>query len=45
MNEQLIDAVLEQIQLDIQNGDLTAIVELLQFIPEDKLQGFLPEPI
>lgn len=43
MNESLIDKVLIQIQNDLEAGDLTALEELLKFIPEDKLIGFLPE--
>ena len=39
----LTDAVLEKIQEDIANGDLTAIDELLQFIPRENLIGYLPE--
>jgi len=44
MNTQLINRVLDQIQDDIVlNKDLTALEELLQFCPEDKLQAFLPK--
>ena len=39
----LINSVLDQIQKDVHDGDLTAIEELLSFVPEDKLRGFLPE--
>ena len=41
--ETLIDKVLEQIQIDILNEDLTAIAELLSRLPEDVLKGYLPE--
>ena len=44
-NQELIDAVLDQIQNDIQNRDLTAIEHLLSFVPEDALIGFLPEEV
>lgn len=43
MNEQLIDAVIEQILIDIQQGDMTAIVEMLNHVPEQVLQGFLSD--
>lgn len=41
--EKIIDAVLEQIKVDIAEGDLTAIAELLTFTPTTNLIGFLPE--
>ena len=44
-NEGLINAVLEQILIDIQGGDLTAIEELLTNVPEDVLVGFLSDSI
>jgi len=44
MNKQLIDRVLDQIQDDIVlNKDLTALEELLEFCPADKLQAYLPK--
>ena len=43
----LTDQVLEQIQSDIRNNDLTAIEEFLQialmYVPEKYLINFLPE--
>ena len=39
----LIDAVIDQIQEDFYSGDLTALEELLKFIPEENLKGYLPE--
>lgn len=42
-NEKLIDAVVEQIQIDIASKDLTALAELLNYIPTNCLIGFLPE--
>lgn len=48
MNEkkqQLIDAVLEQIKENIAEGDLTAIEELLRFVPLQNLIQFLPEEV
>ena len=40
---EVIDKVLIQIQLDIESRDLTAIEELLTFVPLENLIGFLPE--
>lgn len=39
----LIDAVLEQIRLDVLDEDLTAVEELIQTLPHDRMVGFLPE--
>ena len=39
----LTDRVLEQIQKDIASQDLTAIAELLKFVPVVYLKGYLPE--
>jgi hypothetical protein len=39
----VIDAVIDQIQLDIVNGDLTALEELLKRVPVQVLQSYLPE--
>jgi hypothetical protein len=41
--QELIDSVLDQIEIDVKIGDLTAIEELLQYIPEQYLMGYLPE--
>ena len=41
----IIDYVIDQIELDIQNGDVTALEELLEHIPVEYLQGYLPEVI
>jgi hypothetical protein len=41
----LLDKVLDQLVQDVQAGDLTAIEELLKFIPEENLIAFLPEEI
>ena len=43
MKNVLVDAVLDQIQLDIVNGDLTALEELLLRVPAKVLQAYLPE--
>lgn len=39
----LINKVLEQITTDINNKDLTALAELLEFIPKENLQAYLSE--
>ena len=41
--EELIDAVLTQILKDVHDGDLTAIEELLTFVPIENLIGYIPE--
>jgi hypothetical protein len=41
MNEGLINAAIEQILIDVQRGDLTAIEEMLTHVPEEILVGFL----
>ncbi len=40
---QLIDRVLEQIRIDVELGDVTAIEELLAHLPDELLIGYLPE--
>lgn len=39
----LINYAIEQIARDIQQGDYTAIEELLTYVPEEYLRGFLSE--
>ena len=41
--QKLLDMALEQIRVDVERGDLTAIEELLRNVPEDALVSFLPE--
>jgi len=43
IRQRVIDAVLEQIKADVQNGDLTAVEELIRELPTDILINFLPE--
>ncbi len=43
--DKLVDLVIERIKEDINCGDLTAIDELLRFVPRENLIGFLPEKI
>lgn len=42
-NDKIIEAVIEQIQLDLANGDTSAIFELLSLLPNESLQNYLPE--
>lgn len=39
----LVDRVIKQIEQDVANKDFTAIEELLQFVPQDILEGFISE--
>ena len=39
----IIDYVIEQIKKDVASGDLTAIEELLKFVPIKILKSYLPE--
>jgi hypothetical protein len=41
--QELVDRVIEKIKEDIVDGDLTAVDELLKFIPTKNLIAFLPE--
>jgi len=40
---ELISLALHQIMVDVDNGDFTAIAELLESVPKAKLEGFLSE--
>ena len=42
-NLKLTDRVLDQIQKDIASQNLSAIAELLTFVPVENLRGYLPE--
>ena len=43
LNQVLLDRVVKRIELDLEQGDVSAVEELLQFIPRKNLIGFLPE--
>ena len=43
LDNNLIDAVIEGMKNDIDNGDVTAIQALLSFCPVNNLIQFLPE--
>ena len=42
-DQELVDKVIEEIKRDIENGDVTALDELLKFVPIEYLKGYLPE--
>lgn len=42
-SEELVDAVLSEMKKDIASGDLTALDELIRYIPVNYLMGYLPE--
>lgn len=42
-DQKLIDYAIAQIVRDIQQGDYTAIEELLTYVPEQYLKGFLSD--
>jgi hypothetical protein len=39
----LIERVVEEIKNDLFHGDVTALEELLSFVPRENLLGYLPE--
>ena len=41
--QSIVDQVIEQIKEDLAMGDETAIDELLKFVPDENLIGFLPD--
>ena len=43
--EELYDKVLEQIKQDVAVGDMTAVDELIRFIPRKNLEAYLPETL
>lgn len=43
VSNNLINKVIENIKKDIRNGDVTAVEELLSFLPENALMAYLPE--
>lgn len=43
--DELYDKVLEQIKQDVADGDLSAIDELLRFVPKENLEAYLPEKL
>jgi preprotein translocase subunit SecA len=45
MNQKLIDRAIEQIKKDVESGDLTAIDELLKYVPAKNLEAFLSEDL
>lgn len=45
MNQYIINKVLDQIVSDVEDGDLTAIEEMLKSLPADVAIGYLPEEL
>lgn len=43
--QELIEKVIEQIRDDVKGGDLTAIDELISFLPTKYLKAYLPEDL
>tara|TARA_B110000285_G_scaffold203718_1_gene240107 strand:+ start:1326 stop:1514 length:189 start_codon:yes stop_codon:yes gene_type:complete len=43
IKQELIDEVLSRVVVDVLVGDVTAIEELLRFIPQKRLLGFIDE--
>lgn len=43
IKQELIDKCLNEIRNDVASGDVTAIDELLKFVPSRSLQAYLPE--
>jgi len=41
--QEIVDKVLEEIKKDVADGDMTAIEELLKFLPIKNLKDYLPE--
>ena len=44
-HQELLNAVIEQIKIDVLGEDMTAVEELLRELPVEKLIGFLPEEL
>ena len=42
-NKELLDKVIDQMQRDFDNQDVTAIERLLMFVPIKHLEGYLSE--
>ena len=40
-NDKLLEVVLDQIQQDIKDGDVTSLFDMLEIIDRDTLVGFL----
>ena len=43
INQRLIDTVIDQIKVDVAQGDFTAIDEMLKNIEQKHLRAYLPE--
>jgi hypothetical protein len=45
MEDPIIEAVIEQIRRDFEMDDVSAIYEMLEFLPKKNLLAYLPEEI
>jgi hypothetical protein len=45
MEDPVIEAVIEQIKEDLLYGDVSAIYEMLEFLPRKNLLAYLPEEV
>lgn len=43
MKAEILERVLEQIAKDVEAGDMTAIAELIEAVPDNTAMHFLPE--
>ena len=43
--ETIVDKALKQIKQDVEDGDLTAIEELLKRLPMEEIKGYLKEDV
>lgn len=43
--QELVDKCIEEIKRDVASGDVTAIDEMLMFLPTKYLKGYLPEDL
>jgi hypothetical protein len=42
-DQRLVDAVIKQIEMDINDGNKQALDELLKFLPKEALEGYLSQ--
>jgi hypothetical protein len=45
MEDPVIEAVIEQMKEDLLYGDVSAIYEMLEFLPRKNLLAYLPEEV
>jgi hypothetical protein len=42
-NEELINSVIEQLQMNLQDGDMSSVEDLVRQVPESYLVGYLSD--